>query len=127
MVRILVAEDVPEMAEVFKRALELGGFTVFVAPDGPTALDIALSGQVDIVLLDIRLPGRDGISVLRAIRAAALPRHLPVVVLTAFDSPEERARGLAAGADEYYAKPVSMIRLVPHLLDLAHGQHPSAS
>ncbi len=127
MVRILVADDVPEIAEVFKRGLEIAGYTVLTAIDGQTALAIALSGQVDLVMLDIRLPQRDGISVLQAIRAAPLPRHLPVVVVTAFDTPEERARCIAAGADAFYAKPVSMAKIIPHVQALLNAHRPPAS
>ncbi len=126
MARILVADDNEAVAEIIQQSLEQFGFEVVLALNGQDALEIALSGMVDIALIDILMPpGIDGIAVLRAIREAHLPRHLPVVLLTALPGQDERERGMQAGADAYCVKPMRIAEMVPLLHSLL-GDAPPA-
>jgi DNA-binding response OmpR family regulator len=101
--RILIAEDEERIASFVEKGLRSNGFTTTVAADGDTALDHALSGGFDLMLLDIGLPGRDGFTVLRELRESRVT--LPVVVLTARDSVRDTVAGLEGGADDWMTKP----------------------
>jgi len=103
MNRILVAEDEERIASFVRKGLSANGFNTTVVSDGPAAIDYALSGGFDLVLLDIGLPGRDGFSVLRTLREANLTT--PVIILTARDSVRDTVAGLEGGADDYMTKP----------------------
>jgi DNA-binding response OmpR family regulator len=102
--RILVAEDDPTIAEVIARYLEHDGHDVECVADGPTALHKALTTHPDLVVLDIMLPGLDGLEVCRRLRAGS---STPVVLLTALDAEGDRIAGLEHGADDYVTKPFS--------------------
>ena len=103
MRRILIAEDEPRIASFLEKGLQANGFTTTVTDDGRDALDMADSDDFDLLILDVGLPGRDGFSVLRELRARG--RRLPVVILTARDSVEDTVAGLEGGADDYVPKP----------------------
>ncbi|MCK1796894.1 response regulator transcription factor [Streptomyces sp. XM4193] len=103
MNRILIAEDEERIASFVRKGLRANGFTTVVAEDGDEALDQALSGRFDLMVLDIGLPGRDGFSVLREVREARIA--LPVIVLTARDSVRDTVAGLEGGADDWMTKP----------------------
>jgi DNA-binding response OmpR family regulator len=103
MRRILIAEDEPRIASFLEKGLQANGFTTTVIEDGRDALDLADSDDFDLLILDVGLPGRDGFSVLRELRARG--RRLPVVILTARDSVEDTVAGLEGGADDYIPKP----------------------
>jgi DNA-binding response OmpR family regulator len=107
--RVLVVDDDPNLAEVVARYLEKEGLTVEIARDGRTGLEVALATLPDLVVLDLMLPGLDGIEVFRRLRKVA---PIPVVMLTARGSEEERVAGLDLGADDYVAKPFSPRELV---------------
>ncbi len=107
--RILVAEDDPTISEVVARYLERDGNEVECVADGPTALNLAMATAPDLVVLDIMLPGLDGLEVCRRLRAATA---IPVVLLTALGSESERVTGLEHGADDYLTKPFSPRELV---------------
>ena len=110
MSRILIAEDEPRIAAFVEKGLRANGFATAVVGDGLTALDRARSGEFDLVVLHIGLPVLDGFAVLRALRAER--RSVPVIVLTARDSAEDREAGLAAGADDYVVKPFGFADLL---------------
>jgi DNA-binding response OmpR family regulator len=101
--RILIAEDEPRIASFLEKGLRANGFTTTVTEDGRDALELADSDDFDLLILDVGLPGRDGFSVLRELRARG--RRLPVVILTARDSVEDTVAGLEGGADDYVPKP----------------------
>jgi two-component system copper resistance phosphate regulon response regulator CusR len=101
--RILVVEDEPKVARFIERGLREENFTVEVARDGDDGLHRALGAEFDLVVLDVMLPGRDGFSVLREMRAAG--RQPRVLMLTARDGVADRVRGLDGGADDYLTKP----------------------
>lgn len=102
-VKILVVEDRREVLEVLQRTLSDNGYTVFTATDGDAGLELALDQQPGLVILDIGLPKRNGLSVARELRARAFTA--PVLMLTARDTVTDKVEGLEAGADDYLAKP----------------------
>lgn len=103
MARILIAEDEPRIAAFLQKGLSANGFSVTVAGDGPAAHDYAATGEFDLMVLDIGLPGMDGFEVLRKLRAVRNP--IAVIVLTARDSVQDTVSGLEGGADDYMPKP----------------------
>jgi two-component system OmpR family response regulator len=115
--RILVVEDEPKMAALLRRGLEHAGLAVDVAPDGEEALWRAGSGPYDVILLDRRLPGIDGVEVCRRIRADGVTA--PVLMLTARGEVADRVGGLDAGADDYLVKPFDFDELLARVRALA--------
>ncbi|MFI0975675.1 response regulator transcription factor [Streptomyces sp. NPDC021093] len=107
--RVLVVDDDPTVAEVVTGYLERAGFTVDRAADGPGALGAAERHWPDLVVLDLMLPGMDGLQVCRRLRARG---PVPVIMLTARSGEEERILGLEVGADDYVTKPFSPRELV---------------
>lgn len=101
--RILIAEDETRIASFIEKGLRAAGYTTSVATDGVAALVMALSGEVDLVILDIGLPGKDGFEVLQDLRERN--RELPVIILTARDQTGDIVAGLEGGADDYVRKP----------------------
>ncbi|MDJ0768967.1 MAG: response regulator transcription factor [Ilumatobacter sp.] len=110
MTRILVAEDQARIAAFVRKGLEAAGFTTMVVDDGTTAASVARDDNFDLMILDLGLPGLDGIEVLNRIRARG--ERMPVIVLTARDSIPDRVRGLEQGADDYITKPFSFEELL---------------
>lgn len=107
---ILLIEDEPDLADQVSRALIRAGHEVVIAGDGPSGLSLATGGRVDLVLLDVNLPGFDGFEVLSRIRKAGIP--LRVLMLTARSCVGDRVAGLKAGADDYLSKPFAMEELL---------------
>jgi two-component system, OmpR family, copper resistance phosphate regulon response regulator CusR len=103
MSRILIAEDESRIALFLEKGLRANGFATAVAPDGEEALRLASSGQFDLLILDLGLPRKDGLEVLRELRQS--DRRLPVVILTARDDVSDTVAGLEGGADDYVTKP----------------------
>ena len=113
MSHVLLIEDDARIREIVERGLGARGFVVTSAPDGPAGLDLARKLEVDLVLLDLMLPGLSGLDVLEEIRQAK-PR-LPVVALTALDDTRSKVAGLDAGADDYLTKPFSLDELAARI------------
>ncbi len=111
--RILVAEDEAKVAEHLRRGLCEAGYAVDVAADGAEALWLAENHPYDAMVLDVMMPGQDGITALRQMRRKGL--NAPAIFLTARHELEDRLRGLDAGADDYLAKPFSMAELLARL------------
>lgn len=109
MERILVVEDDPTIAGAIADRMRSEGFEVTIQGNGLVALEVARTLCPDLVILDLMLPGLDGIEVCRRLH---LERHVPVVMLTARDDETDLLVGLAVGADDYLAKPFSMRELV---------------
>ena len=107
--RILVVEDEKKIAGFIQRGLKECGFVVDVVHRGDEALEIILDNHFDAVVLDIMLPGRDGLSILRMLRQRA--NSVPVLILTARGEVSEKVEGLDLGADDYLAKPFSIDEL----------------
>ncbi len=108
--RILVVEDERPMRIVLRDCLERQGYRVLVGGDGAEALDLALREQPDLIVLDIMMPRVDGLAVCAELRRLA--RSVPVLMLTAKGTVEDRVRGLDAGADDYLVKPFSRAELL---------------
>jgi DNA-binding response OmpR family regulator len=108
--RILIVEDEPRIASFVEKGLRSEGYTPTVVADGVTGLDYAVSGEFDLAILDIGLPGMDGFSVLQQMRE--MGSRIPVIVLTARDSVSDTVRGLEGGADDYMPKPFRFAELL---------------
>jgi DNA-binding response OmpR family regulator len=106
---LLLIEDDPRIREIVERGLGARGFVVTSAADGPSGVELARKLEVDLLLLDLVLPGRSGLEVLQDVRAAK-PR-LPVIALTALADTRSRVGGLDAGADDYITKPFAVEEL----------------
>jgi DNA-binding response OmpR family regulator len=109
MARVLVVEDEPNIAEFIRRGLTYKGYEVEVAHTGEEALDLAWERPADLVILDLMLPGIDGIEVCRRLRAAG---DVAIIVLTARDKIDDKVEGLEAGADDYVTKPFAFEELL---------------
>jgi DNA-binding response OmpR family regulator len=106
---ILLVDDEPRIVQLVRDYLEHGGFTVLVASDGPSALRTARTGRPDLVVLDLGLPGIDGLDVARALRREG---EVPIIMLTARTEESDKLVGLELGADDYLTKPFSPKELV---------------
>src|SRR5438128_8315099 len=100
--RVLVVDDDPNMLSMLRRLLGFEGYTVSTAPDGESALRLAATERPDVVVLDVMLPGIDGLQVCRGVRSRT---GVPVLLLTARSAVPDRVAGLDAGADDYLPKP----------------------
>lgn len=110
--KLLIVEDEAKTVEYLAKGLEEQGHAVDAATSGTDGLHLALEHDYDVVVLDVMLPGLDGLSVLRELRQA---KQVPVIMLTARDRIEDRVRGLRDGADDYLVKPFSFLELVARL------------
>jgi DNA-binding response OmpR family regulator len=110
MKKILIVEDERHIVSVVRDALENEGFFVLTARDGIGGLDLALGEEVDLVVLDIMLPGMDGFEVCKRLRREK--PALPIIMLTARDSDADKIRGLGMGIDDYVTKPFSVKELI---------------
>ena len=113
MHRILIAEDDRRVRESLERALTLEGYTVVIAGDGATALQLHAEQPADLLLLDVSMPNADGLSVCRRIRERG--DDTPVLMLTARHEVQDRVAGLDAGADDYVVKPFALEELLARL------------
>lgn len=109
MTHVLLVEDDRRIREIVEKGLGARGYTVTSAADGPSGVELATKLEVDVVLLDLVLPGKHGLKVLEEVRTAK-PR-LPVIALTALDDAGSRVGGLDAGADDYITKPFAIEEL----------------
>ncbi|QFZ24848.1 response regulator transcription factor [Saccharothrix syringae] len=119
---VLLAEDDPAIAEPLSRALQREGYQVQVVGDGPGALQAAEHGGIDLLVLDLGLPGMDGLEVCRRLRAGG--RGLPVLMLTARSDEVDFVVGLDAGADDYVAKPFRLAELMARIRALLRRRAP---
>ena len=110
MTRILIVEDEPRIAAFVSRGLEAAGYETTVIEDGAEALEAALRGDGDLVLLDVGLPTMDGFEVLRELRSRG--SGIPVIILTAPSSTRDTVEGLDAGANDYVSKPFTFEELL---------------
>ena len=111
--RILVVEDEPSISDFIERGLKAEGFAVTVAPDGVKGEIEALNGDYALCLLDVLLPGKDGLEILASVRAQR--PELPVIMLTALGETEDKVRGLEGGAIDYVTKPFSFEELLARI------------
>ena len=116
--RILVVDDIPANVKLLEARLLAEYFDVLTAEDGFKALNIVEQTSVDLILLDIMMPGMDGFEVCERLKANPRTAHIPVVMVTALDQPADRVRGLKAGADDFLTKPVNDLQLVSRVKSL---------
>jgi two-component system response regulator MprA len=119
--QILVIEDERQIADLLRRGLLYEGYAVEVASDGEAGLAAARDRPPDLILLDLMLPGIDGLTVCRRLRAAG---DVPILILTAKDAVADRVAGLDAGADDYLAKPFSFDELLARIRALLRRRQP---
>ncbi len=110
MTRILIVDDEPHIVSLVTRAVRAEGFDAVGAEDGPEALDLALAGDIDLMVLDVGLPSMNGFEVLRHLRAAGV--GIPVIMLTARSGTSDTIEGLDAGASDYVPKPFAVAELM---------------
>ncbi|WP_298820336.1 response regulator transcription factor [Chloroflexus sp.] len=112
MARILIIEDETEIASYLRRGLSLEGYRVDVAFDGAQGLNMAATGNYDLIVLDLMLPEVDGFEVARRLRVES---SIPIIMLTARDAVRDRVAGLEAGADDYLVKPFAFEELLARI------------
>jgi two-component system, OmpR family, response regulator len=115
--RILVVEDDKKTADYILKGLAECGYTADWSADGPDGLHQATSGKYDVLIIDRMLPGLDGLSIVKALRAAGI--SVPVLILSALANVDERVTGLRAGGDDYLSKPFAFSELLARLEALA--------
>lgn len=116
--RILVVDDVKANVDLLKTRLEQEYYEVLTAFDGENALETLKTESIDIVLLDIMMPGIDGFEVCERLKANPATSHIPVVMVTALDQMKDRVRGLQCGADDFLTKPVNEMQLLARVKSL---------
>ncbi|MBU6332177.1 MAG: response regulator transcription factor [Bacteroidetes bacterium] len=121
-IKVLVAEDDANLATGLKEGLDLMGYQVSLAKTGTRALDMAVTGQYPLLVLDLNLPGMNGMDVCRAIRQSN-PK-LPILILTALGGVDQKIEGLEAGADDYMVKPPDLRELDARLRALLRRAEP---
>ena len=123
--RVLIVEDEARLANYVGRALTEEGLAVDIAQTGPRGLELALTYDYDVIVLDLMLPQLDGLAICRSLRQAG--RQTPVLMLSARDMIEDRVRGLDAGADDYLVKPFAIAELSARIRALQRRRQAGAS
>ena len=106
--RLLIVDDIADNRDLLARYFSRHGYTIVEAEDGEQALDIAAGGGIDLVLLDVMMPGMSGLDVLRRLRGAESTAELPVIMVSALTDSRDIVQGLGLGANDYIAKPVDL-------------------
>jgi DNA-binding response OmpR family regulator len=119
--RLLIVEDDHQLREALTDLLRQSGFAVDAFADGDQAFSVLLSGDYDLAIVDLGLPGMDGLALVRSLRRQL--RGLPILVVTARDALEDRVSGLNAGADDYLVKPFELQELEARVRALLRRQH----
>ena len=117
--RVLVVDDILANVKLLEARLQAEYFEVLTAFSGPEALDVCARERVDVVLLDVMMPGMDGFEACRRLKADPATQDVPVIMVTALDQPSDRLQGLEAGADDFLTKPVDEIALITRVKNLA--------
>ena len=120
--RILIVDDDPNTLEILRRWLAREGYTTVSADNGNAGLEALGKDPVDVILLDVMMPGMDGLQVCEKLRENAAWRSIPVVLLTAKDDIETRSRGMQLGVSEYLTKPVNKLELFARLEAQLHSR-----
>ncbi len=119
--KLLLVDDEVKLLEALSYILKKNGYTVDIATDGETGIELATTGVYDIIILDRMLPLRDGLSILKEFRSCGF--DTPVIFLTARDDPKDRVQGLDSGADDYLIKPFSTEELLARLRALGRRKN----
>jgi two-component system OmpR family response regulator len=123
--RVLVVEDEPKLADLLRKGLRQDGLEVDLAGRGEDALSMAAASHYDVILLDLMLPGIDGLETCRRLRADGV--KTPIALLTARDAADYRAAGLEVGADDYITKPFDFDELGARLHALGRNAPPEST
>lgn len=116
--RVLIVDDIPTNVRLLEARLSAEYYDVVTAASGPEALEICANSHVDIVLLDVMMPGMDGFEVCRRLKNNPKTHHVPILMVTALDQPSDRVRGLEVGADDFLTKPVDDMQLMARVKSL---------
>jgi DNA-binding response OmpR family regulator len=116
--RVLVVEDEPSIRSLLRLHLSLAGFDIDEIGEGPAALELARGNRFDLILLDLMLPGLDGLTLCRAIRAQGANMNTPILMLTARDTEADKVLGLESGADDYLTKPFGIREMLARVAAL---------
>ncbi|MFZ5649777.1 MAG: response regulator [Bacillota bacterium] len=127
MYSVLVVDDEQNILELLKYNLEKEGYRVLAAPDGNTALDLAGRERPDLILLDVMLPGYDGLSVCRSLRQNEATRKIPIIMISARGEELDKVLGLELGADDYVTKPFSIRELLARVKARLRGKDDEAA
>ncbi len=117
--RVLVVDDVPANIRLLETRLTAEYFEVVTARNGPDAIRLCREERIDVVLLDVMMPGMDGFDVCEHLKSDSKTLHIPIIMVTALDQPSDRVRGLEAGADDFLTKPVDEVALLTRVKNLA--------
>lgn len=120
--RVLVIDDEFSIMDFIQRGLQTEGFEVKTAQDGPTGLSLARIHLPDVIVLDVMLPGIDGLKITQRLRAEAATANIPILMLTAKDEVQDRVAGLEMGADDYMTKPFEFVELLARIRALMRRQ-----
>jgi DNA-binding response OmpR family regulator len=120
--RILIVDDDPNTLEILRRWLNREGYTTVSADSGPACLEVLGKQPVDVIVLDVMMPGMDGLQVCEHLRENSAWRSIPVMLLTAKDDIETRSRGMLLGVSEYLTKPVNKLELFARLQAQLHSR-----
>jgi len=120
--RILIVDDDPHAVDILTRMLTREGYFCMGVRSGSAAIEKVKHEQTDVILLDVMMPGMDGLEVCRQLRADDGLRQIPVILLTAKDDIETRSQGMALGVSEYLTKPVSKQELCARIESQLHSQ-----
>lgn len=112
MARVLIVEDNELNRDMLSRRLQRRGYDILVATDGEQGVELARSEPVDVVLMDMSLPGLDGWEATKLLKADAATAKLPVIALTAHAMSSDREKAMESGCDDYDTKPVDLVRLL---------------
>lgn len=121
---VLVVDDDPKITQLLRRTLSIEGYKVQTAESGAAALDLARSHEPDLIILDVLMPGMDGLEVCRRLRANS---DTPILMLTAKDDVSDRVEGLDRGADDYVVKPFALEELLARVRALLRRHEPAAA
>ncbi|GJM00159.1 MAG: PleD family two-component system response regulator [Methyloligella sp.] len=117
--RVLVVDDIKANVKLLEARLSAEYFEILTAYSGPEALEVCEVERIDVILLDVMMPGMDGFEVCERLKRNPKTQHIPVVMVTALDTPSDRLHGLEAGADDFLTKPVDDVALVTRVKNLA--------
>ena len=119
---ILIVDDDPHAVEILTRMLGREGYSCVSAASGPAALEMLQEQPVDVILLDVMMPGMDGLQVCERLRKDENMREIPVILLTAKDDMDTRAQGMALGVSEYLTKPINKRELFTRIDAQLHAR-----
>ncbi|GIW40266.1 MAG: hypothetical protein KatS3mg076_0843 [Candidatus Binatia bacterium] len=119
---ILVVDDDRDAREIIARMLESQGYTCVLAEDGPACLDLARREAIDVIVLDVMMPGMDGLEVCARLYADSELRKIPVILLTAKDDLDTRKRGMELGVSEFLTKPINKQELFTRVRSQLHSR-----